>query len=1237
MLPLRSRYRPAQSFAAYLAETRSTLLAAYEQQIYPLHRLVKQLNLPRDPSRAPLFNVAFNLERAEELRLGELRGEFVTPPAPFAKFELFLNITESAAGLRLDLVYNSSLFAPETARRWLRHYRALVESIAADPHSALDGLALLDAHEERRLLVDWNTTARPFPRNATLTQLFEEQAARTPASPALRFGPVELSYAQLNQRANQLAHHLRACGVEQESLVGIYLDRSAEVVIAALAILKAGGAYLPIDPDYPQERVLVMAQDAGLRLCLTSETLRPRLAELPGELRLLCLDTAAPALAREPQGNLAIAQQPEQLAYVMYTSGSTGRPKGVGITHRSILRLVCNTDYIALDPGQRVAQLSNTAFDAATFEIWGSLLHGAMLVGVIRETLLDPATLAAQIRDDGITTIFLTTALFNQFAQVLPDAFRPLQTLLFGGEACDPAAVAAVLGQGRPERLLHVYGPTECTTFATSHLVEQNPNGTPVPIGRPIANTTAYVLDGRLRPVPPGVAGELYIGGDGVGRGYLNRPALTAERFVPDPFGPEPGARLYRTGDLVRLLPDGAIEFIGRRDTQVKIRGFRIELGEIEATLSQHLQVGLATVIVREDRAGKKQLVAYVTPRPAAAAPTAATLRQFLGERLPAYMVPAAFVLLDELPLTPNGKIDRRQLPAPDDEGQAPPTFSAPITLAERQLAQIWTSFLPVRRVGVHDNFFELGGDSIIAIQIAAQAAQQNLQLTPNLIFRHPTIAELARVAQSAPRLERDQGLVSGPVPLTPVQHWFFGQDLPERHHFNQSFLLKFNQPVDSVLMAQALQHLALHHDTLRMQFRQGEAGWEQTNRGECEALAFTHYDLALLDEAAQEEILNSVAEEQQASLDLCAGPLFRAVLFDLGARGFRLLLVIHHLVVDYISWRTIFQDLWTAYQQLAHGATPKLPVKTTSFKQWSEQLSTHAQSDELRRELAYWLAPARRPAAPLPQDNPAGANTADSAATITVELSAAETTALLQEVPKAYQTQINDILLAALAETIGEWTGDELLQVDLEGHGREAIIPNVDLSRTVGWFTAIFPVVLNLSAASGAEQRLKTVKEQLRRVPNGGIGYGLLRYLCRDRAVQAELAALPQSLICFNYLGQFDSSFGGEAPFEPDPRPRGATHSRAGSRPYLLDVNGLVAEGQLRLLWAYSTNVHRAETIQQLADHYIVHLRALIAHCQAVAAPQFTPSDFPQARLSQQHLDAFLSKLTRRHGGHGQ
>ncbi|MBD2498497.1 non-ribosomal peptide synthetase [Nostoc sp. FACHB-280] len=1224
-LVLRTHIADNPSFSQLLEQVRSVVWDAHANQEIPFEQVVEALQPERSLGYNPLFQVSFVLENFS-LDTLELPGVNLTPEMVergTSKFDLSLSIWQTQKGLIGSWEYNSDIFAADTIARMISHFQTLLAAIVKDPHQRVGELPLLTPSEQHQLLVEWNNTQADYPFDQCIHQLFEEQVEKTPDAVAVVFENQQLTYQQLNCRANQLAHYLRSLGVKPDTLVGICVERSLDMIVGLLGILKAGGAYVPLDPDYPAERLSFMLVDTQIKVLLTQEKLRE---SLPGhQARVVYLDTDWNSISLKNQDNLNITVSAESLAYVIYTSGSTGIPKGVTVTHQSVNRLVLNTNYIQLTPNDRVAQAANIAFDAATFEIWGALLHGSVLVIITKSILLIPEEFAVNIHSHKVSVLFLTTALFNQLASLVPQAFSSLKYLLFGGEAVDPRWVQKVLEKGAPRYLLHVYGPTENTTFSSWYLVEDlTATATTIPIGRPIANTQIYILDRHLQPVPIGVPGELYLGGVGLARGYLNRPELTNERFIANPFD---NSKLYKTGDLARYLPNGNIEYIARIDNQVKIRGFRIELPEIETVLSQYSEIKSVVAIAREDSPGKKRLVAYVVPDQDSK-PIAQELRNFLKTKLPEYMIPSAFVILESLPLTPNGKVDRRALPEPNLESTLLEKYVAPATPTEEILAQIWAQVLRVEQVGIHDNFFELGGDSILSIQIIARANQLGITLSPKHLFMYQTISDLAAVTGTTKAIVVEQGLVTGAAPLIPIQHWFFEQNLSQPHHFNQAFLLSVPSDLKSELLKQIFQQLLIHHDALRLRFTQSDSTWQQIYSTPNDSVAFSHIDLSTIPESEQQAAIEAKATLLQGSLNLSEN-LVEVAFFYLGVDNrARLLIIIHHLAIDGVSWRILLEDLQTAYQQLAQGKVITFPAKTTSFKDWSFKLTEYAQSQALKSEVAYWLNEPRAAVPPLPVDYIKGANTVAAANTVLLSLSEAETRALLQDVPKAYNTQINDVLLTALALVLSRWTNSQSVLFNLEGHGREDIVDGVDLSRTIGWFTTIFPVVIKLPATDNPADALKSVKEQLRVIPNKGISYGLLRYLSQDTEIANQLQALPQAQISFNYLGQFDQLFNTSSWIQPANESAGHIHGLQNNRTHLLEINSIITGEQLYIEWTYNTNFHQQATIESLAQELVNTLQGLIAHCSSPESEGYTPSDFELVKLNQLQLDQLLVSL---------
>jgi len=744
-LVLRTDCSNDPTFRELLDRVKQKAVDAYTHQEVPFEKLVEELQPERKLGSSPLFQVTFQLHNTPRSSI-DFPGLTLIPvevASGTAKFDLSLSMGEERDGLKATLDYNTELFDGATINRMLGHLQVLLEGIVADPDRPISTLPVLTEPERHQLLVEWNDTKREYPKDECIHELFEKQADKTPDAVAVVFEGQQLTYRELNRRANHLADHLRQLGLGPGAAVGICVERSIEMIVALLGILKAGGAYVPLDSTYPRERLAFMAQDAAIRVIVGQERLLPSL-KMEG-VEVVDIDRERPLTPGAGDQAQAVGSCTEQLAYVMYTSGSTGQPKGVEVEQRAVVRLVVNTDYVQLGSEDVIAQVSNYSFDAATFEIWGALCNGARLVIFTRDVTLNPEEFAADLKRHGVTTLFLTTALFNLTARKAPGAFAHLRQVLFGGETADPRCVAEVLRQQGPERLIHVYGPTESTTFATWHPVREVAEGAAtVPIGKPIANTTCYVLDASRLPVPIGVPGEIYIGGDGLARGYLNRPELTAEKFISNPFSNEPHARLYRTGDLARYLPDGNIEFLGRIDNQVKIRGFRVELGEIETVLERHPAVRATVVVARDDMPGEKHLVAYVVPSDGLA-PLVQELRGFLKKELPDYMMPAQIVFLESMPFTPNGKIDRKALPVPVQNAQTVSLYASPRDGTEEILCRLWSEILGVNRVGIDDDFFALGGHSLLAARLFSRLDEKlDRSLPLSVLFKAPTIRLLA-------------------------------------------------------------------------------------------------------------------------------------------------------------------------------------------------------------------------------------------------------------------------------------------------------------------------------------------------------------------------------------------------------------------------------------------------------------------------------------------------------------
>ncbi|KAF3886562.1 MULTISPECIES: non-ribosomal peptide synthetase [Nostocales] len=772
-LVLRTDMSGHPSFQKLLRRVRSVAMSAYVNQDLPFEKLVEELQPERSLSYNPLFQVMFALHNMpkQTLELPGLTISSIEVDNIISKFDLTLFVQETEQGLQGVWEYNTDLFDAATITRMSGHFQTLLQSIVDNPQQNIDKLSMLASAEQHQLLYEWNDTRANYPQQC-IHELFELQVERNPDAIAVEFKDEQLTYRELNNRANQLAHYLRALGVEPDVLVGICMQRSSEMIVGLLGILKAGGAYVPLDPAYPQERLTYMLSDSKVPVLLTTSELVAALPE--SKAHIVCLDTDWKVITQESHQNPVSTVQINNLAYINYTSGSTGTPKGVKVLHRGAIRLLFGVNYVRLDATRKFLHMAPISFDASTFEIWGALLHGACCV-LFSENIPTTQELSNAIHKYGITTLWLTSALFNSIIDDDPLALSGIQQLLTGGEALSVPHVQKALESLPSTEIINGYGPTESTTFTCCYSIPRQLDKTvqSISIGRPISNTQVYLLNTQLQPTPIGVPGELYIGGAGLAQGYLNRPELTAEKFISNPFNQQDEERLYKTGDLARYLPDGNIEFLGRIDNQVKLRGFRIELGEIETVLSQHPSVLQNAVILREDIRGDKRLVAYVVPNPETAL-TVNELRHFLQEKLPKYMVPASFVMLEALPLSPNGKVNRRALPAPEQVRQeSETTFVAPCDELEHQLAQIWEEILGVKPVGIKDNFFELGGHSLLAVHLFAQIEQKlGKKLPLATLFQSGTVEALAQMLREQEKAMSHQVLTTAPAKDKSVALW---------------------------------------------------------------------------------------------------------------------------------------------------------------------------------------------------------------------------------------------------------------------------------------------------------------------------------------------------------------------------------------------------------------------------------------------------------------------------------
>ena len=1218
---VRNRPERGKTFKVFLNEVKRNVLEAFDRQDYPFERIVERLHLKRDADRNPLFDTMFVYEpvETESATAGGCIISKYDIRNKTAMFDLSLEILEIDGTLNLSLEYSTDIYSRETVQRYLGYYEKILDDITADPAIRLEDIELLSEKEKKRIFEEFNDTSAGYPEDKTIAILFEEQAARTPKRSALICEGRRLTYWELNERANEIANELRRRQtIKPDDIIGVMVERSEWMIAAILGILKAGGAWLPIEPRYPAERIRFMLEDSGSTVVLTEEKFMGILRNIPEGREALDIRT----MQGESKGNPAATSGPRNLAYVIYTSGSTGKPKGVMIEQYSVVNNVWGMEnYRSFEEPYSVGFTTSYVFDASVQEIFGSLLYGHCLHVIPDEILENGTALAEYIYLQHLDLIDCTPTLFSVLVQsglfVHDDLM--LRQILVGGEALPCSLLDRVElerggeKKGRPLKIFNLYGPTECCIDATLYRVagECRSGSNIVPIGKPKANTRIYIFDAAMKPVPVGVEGEIWISGHGLGRGYVGQLELTAEKFIENPY--RAGERIYRTGDLGRWLDDGNIAYCGRNDEQVKVRGYRIECGEIEHRLLEHPLVTGAAVVAGETEERGTELTAYIVP---AGELNIRELRDFLRENLPDYMVPARFVTLERLPLTTNGKVDKKALPrfgAADMETGT--EYVPPRTAYERILCGIWEQVLGCGSVGICDNFFDLGGDSIKAIQIVSRLSRENLRIGVREIFDFPTVRDLAVKITSKVRIA-EQGPIVGRVPLTAIQAWHFRAHRDHEEQYTQAVLLCAKQRIDEHALRAAVAALQEHHDALRMSYRVEQGGIVQENRATDYPLSIETIDLR----GKSPEEIGRQCSMVPASMRL-SGPMMRAVLLRSDSAD-HLCIVIHHLVVDGVSWRILIEDLETGYEQALAGNAIRLPQKTDPFKLWAEHMQEYSAGPKLTEEIPFWRTVEERATDRIPTDFPAPSNRYEDMETLGCELGEKETAALMTKANRAYHTETKDLLLVALGRTVKRLFGITRSVIELEGHGREETGGDIDVGRTVGWFTSLYPFVLDLADEEPASQ-IRNVKEDLRRIPANGIGYGILQYLSPpEKRKVLSFGIAPQ--ILFNYLGGFDGSAG--RIFTIDATGIDNTIDSRINRSHELELEGSVVDGRLRFSLGYNAKAFRRDTAKTFLDAYVEELRSISRHCTGRKTLEVTPHDLTFTDLTLKDLDALLS-----------
>jgi amino acid adenylation domain-containing protein/non-ribosomal peptide synthase protein (TIGR01720 family) len=1174
---LRDEFKSSDSFETLLQQVKATCLAAYEHQDLPFERIVDELALERDQSRSPLFQTLFVLQNNEELTeltFGNCSVEKLPLKHTTSQLDLIVNASENSEGLFFDVEYSTALFKEDTIHRMLSHFEELLKSVVSDASQAIGNLQMLSADEEGKLVETYNDTAKAYP-NATVLELFAEQVTKNPNAIAVDFEGKQLTYTELDTQSTQLTNCLLSeYNVQKGNHIGIHLDRSEAYLVTILGILKAGAVYIPIDTKYPESRKQYILENAGIDLLISDTNYMFELDYFEGTLLALDVEFVADEFSSELENVVAL----EDTAYVIYTSGSTGNPKGTPITHDALSNYVqwgreTYTNEIAKDFGL----FTSPSFDLTITSIFLPLISGGK-VTVFKENQ-DVLELLTEYIESGISCVKLTPS----HVSILQEATiksETLQVAILGGEELKRNHVEILQSINPNIQIFNEYGPTEATVGCMIHEVSE----AEITIGNPITNTEIYILDNDLNVLPINGIGELCISGKGLSKGYINREELTKSKFINHPF--KENKKLYRTGDLAKRLSDGSIQYIGRKDDQVKLNGYRIELGEIETALTNQKEISDAVVIVNNN-----QLVAYVI---SATEIDNKSLQKSLEAVLPNYMVPKLYMQLEAFPLTTNGKLNKKALPKVDDSAYQQENYVAPTNEVEEKLVTIWQDLLGVERIGIYDNFFELGGDSIKAIQLVSRSKTADIHYQVKDIFSHQTISEIALHLKEASKTIQEEGILEGNVKLHPIQKQFFELNYEAENHYNQSVLLTISKDVKQEYLQTVIETLANHHDVLRLEFAKVEASTYPTqNYG-------TTLPKLIVENVNDITKITEICNKYQADLDIYNKDITRFVLIETpeNEESNRLFIGIHHLAIDGVSWRIFLEDFMKSVENIQAGIPISLPEKATSYRQWTEELANYASSPALEGEYRYWKKVINNFES-LPTDT-----TYEETISYTetnhysVSLDEAATEALQKDIHGAYGTEINDILLSALSLSLVDWIKTEKVVIGLEGHGREELFDGVDINRTLGWFTTVYPVSLDICSKEEVGSLIADTKDMLRAIPEKGIGYSVLRYLGTEE--QQETLSKNYQEIIFNYLGSFDNSvskkedslvgFASES--------AGEAISQNNKNPHRIAINSMVVNNTLQLDWSYDSKRYHKETIEKIADNYIAALQHIISHC---------------------------------------
>ncbi len=1196
-LAIRSGVDPQKSFTSLLSQVKTNMYEANQNQDIPFEKVVESLVQDRDISRNPLIQVVFSYQNVSNTKPVSLKNITVEQNGKgynshhTSKFDITFNITETTEAVYLGVEYCTDLFKEHSVKRMMIHFDELLASISVNPDRPLAELSMI-SDEEKAALIALNNQQASVPDKKSIIGIFEDQVKLSPSQTALTFEEQTITYRQLNELSNKLANQLNKLGLLHGDAIALLAPRGMEMIVSILGILKLGCTYVPLNVEFPDERLEYIIRDAQVK-AVVHTSFKTDILQYLKDIPLISIKESKECSA-DFKSSQEVGIAP---TYIMYTSGTTGKPKGIAISNQSVLNIAFQANDLKVLPSDKMLQWSNYAFDGSVFEIFGSLLNGATLCLLREGWSADTDAIAKVIVEQKISICFVTTAIFNALIDADPLVLKAVRKIFFGGEAASSVHVRKAIGALGTDKIFNIYGPTETTVFATYCPLNSLSENEMIPIGKPLDNTKSFVLDGNRNFVPVGVAGELYIGGMGLSLGYVNNQSLTKEKFVEVVIGNRV-ERLYKTGDVVKWNEKGMLEFFGRIDDQVKIRGYRIEPSEIENILQENSMVKNAVIIVR-DQGNFKAMIAYLVPGENF---NKQNLINWLQAKVPDYMVPAYWMITDKLPLNTNGKVDKNALPPFDINNELLDKYVAPRSELEIQLVHIWQTLLGIKKIGVYDNFFEIGGDSILTLQFVNAARRLSIEIHPRDVFIHQNIDSLTKfVNQRAEEIiDAEQGILSGSCGLLPIQQWYLNSvEMVNVSHFNQAVLLCVNKIISVDHLNRVWQVIFSHHDALRFKIRQHPgSNWEQTYNSDV--------SFAVIEETVDKDVsdfnqyISDKANYYQRSLDIFKGDIIRVILFktpDFESEN-RLLVIVHHLAVDGVSWRVIAENLDYLLSCIQKNENVSLGKKGSSYRQWHLSLSNYGRQPALLAQGDYWknVIESYSPLN-IGNNNKSDVRLKDMHTTAML-LSPELTNLLLHEVSKKYQTEINDVLLSALANAVSEWGKIDHVTVGLEGHGRVEIDEKINLSNTVGWFTTIYPLVLTTNKTSDWGNMLVSVKNQLRQIPDKGIGYGVLKYMNKD----ARFTTPEKWNVIFNYLGQLDNVVKGGSWISPAKESTGVTVNEDHIINEELSVNCFIKNGQLITNLSFNSNNFSLEQVKELLNIYNIRLQALIEHCTKLA-----------------------------------